>query len=176
VSALPADFTATVLVVLHISATGPTVLPDILSRAGALPARHPEDGESLAPGTILVAAPDRHLAVAGNQARLLTSPPDRGHRPSADILLRSAADAFGAACCGIVLSGTMDDGAAGLAAVRQAGGLAMVQDPAEAEFPGMPQAAIDAADPQVVARVPELAGRVCAWVGQQGGETVPRQR
>jgi two-component system chemotaxis response regulator CheB len=175
VSALPADLTATVLVVLHISPTGPTVLPHILSRAGPLPARHPEDGEPLAQGTILVAPPDRHLAVSGGRARLLASPKEHGHRPAGDVLLRSVADAFGVSGCGIVLSGTMDDGAAGLAAVRHSGGLALVQDPEEAEFPGMPRAAIEKADPQVVAPVSELAGRVCAWLGERGAETAPQQ-
>jgi two-component system chemotaxis response regulator CheB len=78
------------------------------------------------------------------------------------------ASASGAACCGVILSGTMNDGAAGLAAVRQAGGLALVQDPAEAEFPGMPQAAIAQADPQFTGPLSALAGRVCAWVSEQG--------
>ena len=164
VSGLPENFPAPVLIVLHIPARGPTVLPEILSRAGPLPARHPADGEPLAGGVILVAPPDRHLAVSGGCARLLASPPEHGHRPSADVLLCSVASDFGTACCGVILSGTMNDGAAGLAAVRQAGGLALVQDPAEAEFPGMPQAAIAAADPQFVAPLSMLAGRLGAWV------------
>ena len=170
-STLPEDFPAAVLVVLHISPTGPTVLPQILARAGPLPARHPADGELLTGGVILVASPDRHLAVSGAQARILASPQDRGHRPSADLLLRSAAVAFGPACCGVVLSGTMDDGAAGLAEVRRAGGLALVQDPADALFPGMPRAAIEQADPQHVAPVSALAGAVGAWLAERGGET-----
>ena len=173
VSWLPEDFAAVVLVVLHITPTGPTVLPHILSRAGPLPARHPEDGEPLAGGVILVAPPNRHLAVADGRARLLTSPPEHGHRPSADVLLRSVAAAFGAAGSGAVLSGTMDDGAAGLAAIRRAGGLALVQDPAEAMFPGMPRAAIAQADPQLVAPLSVLAGRLCAWLGELSGRTAP---
>jgi two-component system chemotaxis response regulator CheB len=171
VSRLPEDFPAAVLVVLHIPARGPTVLPEILSRAGPLPARHPADGEPLAGGVILVAPPDRHLAAADGCARLLASPPERGHRPSADVLLRSAATDSGAACCGVVLSGTMNDGAAGLAAVRQAGGLALVQDPAEAAFPGMPQAAIAAADPQFVGPLAVLADHLRAWASGQGAGT-----
>jgi two-component system, chemotaxis family, protein-glutamate methylesterase/glutaminase len=170
VSTLPQDFPAAVLVVLHISPTGPSVLPEILTRAGRLPARHPADGEFLAGGVILVASPDRHLAVSGIRARLLASPRERGHRPSADVLLRSAAAAFGPAYCGGVLSGTMDDGAAGLAEVRRAGGLALVQDPADALFPGMPRAAIKQADPQLVAPVSALAGPVGAWLAERGGE------
>ena len=110
VSGLPEDFPAAVLVVLHISAAGPTMLPHILSRAGPLPARHPADGEPLAGGVILVAPPDRHLAVAGRCARVLASPPEHGHRPAADVLLGSVAAGFGSASCGVVLSGTMTDG------------------------------------------------------------------
>jgi two-component system chemotaxis response regulator CheB len=154
-------------VVLHIPARGPSVLPEILSRAGPLPARHPGDGDPLASGVILVAPPDRHLAASGGCARLLASPPESGHRPSADVLLRSTASDFGAACCGIILSGTMNDGAAGLAAVRQAGGLALVQDPEEAEFPGMPKAAIAAADPQFVGPLSALADRLGVWATDQ---------
>jgi two-component system chemotaxis response regulator CheB len=176
VSGLPEDFPAAVLVVLHIPARGPTVLPEILSRAGPLPARHPADGEPLAGGVILVAPPDRHLAASAGCARLLASAPERGHRPSADVLLRSAAAGFGAACCGVVLSGTMNDGAAGLAAVRQAGGLALVQDPAEAAFPGMPRAAITAADPQFVAPLSVLAGHLTAWVSGQVAATARPSR
>ena len=167
VSRLPEDFPAAVLVVLHIPARGPTVLPEILSRAGPLPARHPADGEPLAGGVILVAPPDRHLAASGGCARLLASPPERGHRPSADVLLRSTASEFGAACCGVILSGTMNDGAAGLAAVREAGGLALVQDPAEADFPGMPRAAIEAADPQFVGPLFVLADHLRGWISGQ---------
>jgi two-component system chemotaxis response regulator CheB len=167
---LPGDFPAAVLVVLHIPPAGPTVLPEILSRAGPLPARHPADGEPLAGGVILVAPPDRHLAVSESRARVLADPRDHGHRPSADVLLRSVAGAFGAACCGMVLSGTMDDGAAGLAAVGRAGGLALVQDPAEALFPGMPRAAIEQADPQLIAPLSELASRVGTWLADRDGE------
>ncbi len=146
---LPEDFPAAVLVVLHIPPSGPTVLPEILSRAGPVPARHPADDEPLSGGVILVAPPDRHLAVSEGRARVLAGPRDHGHRPSADVLLRSAADAFGAACCGVVLSGIMNDGAAGLAGVLRAGGLAPVQDPAGALFPGMPRAAIEQAIPSL---------------------------
>jgi two-component system chemotaxis response regulator CheB len=121
--------------------------------------------------------------VSGGCVRVLSSPRDHRHRPSADVLLRSVADASGTPGCGIVLSGTMNDGAAGLAEVRRAGGLALVQDPAEALFPGMPRAAIAAADPQLVAPLAALAGRVCTWLGERGGDggrgsgpALPRRR
>jgi two-component system, chemotaxis family, protein-glutamate methylesterase/glutaminase len=170
VGALPAGFPAAVLVVLHIPPTGPTLLPQILSRAGKLPARHPQDGEDLSCGVILVAPPDRHLAVSGGQVRLLAGPRENGHRPSGDILLRSVAENCRTRCSGVVLSGTMDDGAAGLAAVRAVGGLALVQDPAEAAFPSMPMAAIEEADPQFVGPVTALADRLGSWASELGQE------
>jgi two-component system, chemotaxis family, protein-glutamate methylesterase/glutaminase len=166
VSFLPADFPAAVLVLLHIPAAGPSVLPRILARAGKLPARHPKDGDPLAGGVITVAPPDRHLVVAGGQVRLLAGARENGHRPSADVLLRSVARDFGDRGAGIVLSGSMDDGAAGLRAVRVASGFALVQDPKEAAFPGMPQAAIDEADPQFVGPVAALIERLCDWLAR----------
>jgi two-component system chemotaxis response regulator CheB len=166
VSFLPADFPAAVLVLLHIPATGPSVLPLMLARAGKLPARHPKDGDPLAGGVITVAPPDRHLVVADGQVRLLTDARENGHRPSADVLLRSVAQDFGARGAGIVLSGSMDDGAAGLRAVRVASGFALVQDPKQAAFPGMPQAAIDEADPQFVGPVAALTERLCSWLSR----------
>jgi two-component system chemotaxis response regulator CheB len=166
VSLLPKDFTAAVLVVLHIPPAGPSVLPKILQRAGKLPARHPHDGERLAGGTILVAPPDRHLVVADHRARVLTGPRENGHRPAADPLLRSVAEAYGPRSAGVVLSGTMDDGAAGLRAIRTVGGMALVQDPEQAAFPNMPLAAIEEAEPQVVGPVADLAAHVCEWLAQ----------
>jgi two-component system, chemotaxis family, protein-glutamate methylesterase/glutaminase len=164
VSLLPADLPAAVLVLLHIPPTGPSVLPQILARAGKLPARHPRDGDRLAGAVLTVAPPDRHLVVADGRVRLLTGARENGHRPSADVLLRSVAQDFGARGAGIVLSGSMDDGAAGLRAVRVAHGFALVQDPAEAAFPGMPKAAIEEAAPQFVGPVAALAERLCEWL------------
>ena len=164
VGLLPADFPAAVLVVLHIPPQGPSVLPRILTRAGLLPARHPADGEPLARGVIMVAPPDRHLVVEDRHVRLLTRAKENGHRPSADVLLRSVAQVFGPRAAGVVLSGTMDDGAAGLRAVTAVSGLALVQDPKEAAFPGMPLAAIAEASPHFVGSVAGLAGRLCEWV------------
>ena len=169
VSALPEDFPASVLVVLHIPPQGPSVLPGILERAGLLPSRHPVDGEKLEAGVIFVAPPDRHLAVSDGVARVAPGPKENGHRPSADVLLRSVAEVYGWRSAGVVLSGTMDDGAAGLSAVVAFGGLAMVQDPSEAAFPGMPTAAIEAAEGAVVVPVKEMATQLRDWLEEQGG-------
>jgi two-component system, chemotaxis family, protein-glutamate methylesterase/glutaminase len=164
VAALPADLDAVVLVCLHSSPAGPSVLPGILSRAGQLPARHPRDGEPLRGGQILVAPPDRHLTVTTDTVRVLAGPRENGHRPAADVMFRSVAASFGAAAAAAVLSGTMDDGAAGLRAVRAAGGLTLVQDPATAAFPGMPMAAIEDAAPDLVDDITALVGRACEWL------------
>jgi two-component system, chemotaxis family, protein-glutamate methylesterase/glutaminase len=166
VMALPADFPAAVLVVLHVSPAGPSVLPSILSRASRLPAIHPGDGEKLCAGVIYVAPPDRHMAVTGPQVRVFIGPRENGHRPAGDVLFRSVAEDFGPRSAGVVLSGTMDDGAAGLRAVGAAGGLTLVQDPAEAAFPGMPLAAIHEAGPRVVGQITELTERLREWVSE----------
>jgi two-component system chemotaxis response regulator CheB len=129
VGALPSDFPAALLVVLHIPPAGPSVLPGILARAGSLAARNPQDKERLRAGVIFAAPPDRHLVVEDSQVRLAYGPRENGHRPSGDVLLRSVAKSFGARSAGVVLSGTMDDGAVGLRAIGAVGGLTIVQAP-----------------------------------------------
>jgi two-component system chemotaxis response regulator CheB len=133
---------AAVCVVLHIAPTSPSALADILSRAGRLPCRPAEDGAPLRHGTIVVAPPDHHLMVEDNVARLSVGPRENGHRPSVDVLFRSAAKARHDQVVGVVLSGTRDDGAAGLAAIKASGGAAIVQDPDEAMYSGMPTNAL----------------------------------
>ncbi|MGH8980088.1 MAG: chemotaxis protein CheB [Acidimicrobiales bacterium] len=173
VRALPADFPAVVLVVLHISETGPSVLPRVLARESALPVAHASGHEALAPGRILVAPPGRHLRVHDDLADLDSEPRENGHRPSADALLRSVAESWGRRAAGIVLSGTMDDGAAGLRAIAANHGLTIVQDPAEAAFPGMPRAAIAEAHPAVVCQVHEMATHLEQWIATLDGAPAP---
>jgi two-component system, chemotaxis family, protein-glutamate methylesterase/glutaminase len=138
---LPAPFPAPVCIVQHIG-SNPSLLPDLLRFRGNNPAVHPEDGESLAAGTLYLAPPDRHLLIDGNTIRLTHGPRENHARPAIDPLFRSAALAFGTRAIGVVLTGQMDDGSAGLKAIKQRGGRAIVQDPATAAEPEMPKSAL----------------------------------
>ena len=163
---LPPDLSAAVLVVLHVSSTGRSVLPEILDRVGPLPARHARNGEPLTDGVIFVAPPGCHLTVEDGHTRVAFGPRENGHRPSADVLLRNLASVFGSHSAGVVLSGTMDDGAAGLQAIGRAGGLTLGQHPDEAAFPDMPVAAIKQAAPDVVGPISVLTEEIEAWTAQ----------
>ncbi|WP_434386403.1 chemotaxis protein CheB [Melittangium boletus] len=143
VQQLPVDFPAAVLVVLHVASGHHSMLPQILSRAGPLSAVHPQDGAPLEPGRIYVAPNDRHLVVEPGRVRLVHGPRENNHRPSVDTLFRSAAVAYGPRVVGVVLTGALDCGTAGLMAVKNRGGLAVVQDPREAFCPDMPRSAME---------------------------------
>ena len=170
VAGFPADLPATICIVVHIAPTSPSALAQILGRAGPLPCRAARDGEPLRLREILVAPPNHHLEVEDSHVRLTTSPAEHGHRPSVDALFRSASAAFNSRVVGVVLSGSQDDGAAGLAVIKSRGGAAVVQDPAEALYAGMPSSAI--ANVGVDAIVPSrlVAGTVIALVR---GEPLP---
>jgi two-component system chemotaxis response regulator CheB len=157
VAALPPDFPAAILVVLHVPPHGDTALPQILSRRGPLPARHAEDGEPIRPGTIYVAPPNRHLLVRDGAIRLSLGPTENGHRPGIDPLFRTAARAYGPRVVGVVLSGMLDDGSAGLVTIKQRGGVAVVQQPEDALFPGMPRSALELVEVDHCLPVAEMA-------------------
>ena len=160
VGELPEDFAATLFVVLHVPPTGTSILPRILSRGGPLEARHAEDGAAIEPGCIYVAPPDCHLLLDLGAMRVTRGPRENGHRPAIDPLFRTAAHAYGSAVAGVVLSGTMDDGAAGLQAIKEAGGITLVQDPDDALYPAMPRNAMRLTVPDHVLPVRELARKL----------------
>jgi two-component system chemotaxis response regulator CheB len=154
---LPVDLPATVLVVLHLPTSAFSALPSILSRAGSMTVRSATNGMTLEPGAILVAPPDQHLLIRANRIALGRGPKENGHRPAIDPLFRSAARWFGPRAIGVILSGTLDDGAAGLWTIAEHGGAAVVQDPDTALYSGMPRAALRAVPAAQVAPLPDLA-------------------
>ncbi|HEX6488579.1 MAG TPA: chemotaxis protein CheB [Candidatus Dormibacteraeota bacterium] len=152
---------AAALVVLHRASHGHSVLPSILNRHSVFRAAEPSDGDPLLPDYVYLAPADRHLEVAAGRVHVVRGPKVNGQRPAVDVLFESAARVFGPAVVAVVLSGNLDDGSHGLYQVRRAGGLCMVQDPADADFPDMPGAALARAQPQVVA-TSGLPGAVAA--------------
>jgi two-component system chemotaxis response regulator CheB len=160
-AALPADLPAAVCVVVHQPPHAPSRLPEILARVGSLPAVPARDGAPLRPGTIHVAVPDQHLLVVrdgdAGMIRLVRGPRENRTRPAVDPLFRSAALAYGPRVVAVVLSGALDDGTAGLWAVRDRGGLAVVQDPADAAVSSMPASALAEVGADHVVPVREMA-------------------
>jgi two-component system, chemotaxis family, protein-glutamate methylesterase/glutaminase len=142
VGRLPADLPASLFIVLHTSPEAPSMLADILGRSGKLRAVTPEDGERIRPGTIYVGPPDRHLLVEPNRVRVTRGPKENRFRPAVDPLFRSAAQTYGPRVVGVILTGYLDDGTAGLWTVKQLGGTAVVQDPEDALIPFMPLNAV----------------------------------
>jgi two-component system chemotaxis response regulator CheB len=139
-SALPVTLSAPVLVVLHIGAHR-SELPDLLNSAGSILAKHAEDGEVICPGQIYIAPPDRHMIVADGRLRLTRGPKENWARPAIDPLFKSAAEAFGPNVAGVILTGRLNDGTAGLFEIKRRGGVAVVQDPREAICSDMPSSA-----------------------------------
>jgi two-component system chemotaxis response regulator CheB len=156
VKALPPDFPAAMLVVVHLSPQSGSALPDILSRSGPLPASFAVDGAPVQPGHIYVAPPDEHLLLGDDCLKLNHGPRENGVRPAVDVLFRSAARAAGPRAVGVVLSGSGDDGTEGLRVVKRAGGIAVVQDPSDALFPSMPTTAMEYTTPDYCVPAAEL--------------------
>ena len=140
---LPADFPAAIFLVIHFPGGVTSALPRILSRAGVLPAHHARNEEPIHPGHIYVAPPDCHLFVEDGIVRLTRGPKENGHRPAIDPLFRSAAHHYQSRVIGVLVSGNLNDGTAGLLTIKQRGGVTIVQSPESALHTGMPRSAID---------------------------------
>jgi two-component system chemotaxis response regulator CheB len=174
-SALPKDFPASLLVVQHIGAH-PSALPELMRAAGPNPAVHPRNGDPLEHGRIYIAPPDQHMLVVGGHIRLSREAKENHARPAIDPLFRSIAINHGPRAIGVVLSGRLDDGTAGLQAIKACGGTVVVQDPADAEEPGMPSSAMDNVSVDHVVRRDTLASTLAGLVRELAPATpeVPR--
>jgi two-component system chemotaxis response regulator CheB len=169
----PPAMPATILVTIHLSSEYPTVLDEILSRAGPLAASFATDGDRLARGRIFIAPPGRHLIVDSDRLRLGVGPRENHARPAIDPMLRSTAVCCGPRSVGVVLTGTLGDGASGLWALNRCGGLTIVQDPSDAAFPEMPQNALDRVTPDHVVPLSSMPALLERLVHQPGGEPAP---
>ena len=169
-ASLPADLPAAVFVVLHVPSTGTSALPGILSRSGPLPAGHVKDGEPIEHGRIYVAPPDHHLLVVAGHVHLTRGPHENGHRPAVDPLFRSAAREYATRVVGVVLSGALDDGTAGLVAIKSQGGVTVVQDPEDALYPGMPASALEHAEVDHVLPAASIGALLARLATEPAGE------
>lgn len=161
---LPGDMPAAVFAVIHTSPDSNGELPGLIHRAGPLPCEPAEHGQEIRRGRIHLAPPDRHLLIEPGRILVVRGPKENCHRPAIDPLFRSASLAYGPRVIGVILSGNLDDGALGLDLVRKGGGLAVVQDPRDALFSGMPRNALDMAGSDHVLplkEIPELLSRLC---------------
>ena len=176
VGGLTPDFPAPVCIVLHTSPQSPGLLAKILGDAGPLPTATASTGMKLVDGHIYVAPPDHHLVVEPGSLCLGGGPKENRFRPAIDPLFRSAAQVYGPGAVGLILTGSLDDGSAGLRTIKQLGGIAIVQDPRDALFPGMPTNALRYVAADHVAALSDLPRVLSAAVAQSidsGAPAVP---
>ncbi len=164
----PKDFPAAVFVVVHLPPRTRSFLPDILSKVAVLPAAHPEDGESIQHGRIYIAPPDRHLVIERDHVHLSLGPREQHHRPCINVTFRSAAGSCGERVTGVILTGELDDGTAGLWEVKRRGGITVVQNPEEADFPSMPLNALREAGADYIVRLAETGPLLCRLAAGEG--------
>ncbi len=157
-STLPTDFTAAIAIVQHLAPQYRSMMADILSRRTALKVKQAQEGDSLTPGKVYIAPPDRHLLVNGD-GTLSLSQSELVHflRPSADLLFESMAGSYKDRAIAVVLTGTGSDGAMGVEAVKKMGGIVIIQDETTAEFSGMPTAAFQTGDVDFVLPLQEIS-------------------
>jgi two-component system chemotaxis response regulator CheB len=175
VGRFPANLPAAVFIVLHVASELPSMLPQILGRSGPLPVKHAEDGDRVQPGRILIAPPDRHLTIEDGVVRVSRGPRENRHRPAIDPLFRTAARVFDSRVIGVILSGHLDDGAAGLHAIRLRGGLCIVQDPNEATAPQMPKAALQHGGADYVLPKGKIGIQITSLVNNCGREAMVKK-
>ncbi|MBS1802237.1 MAG: chemotaxis protein CheB [Acidobacteria bacterium] len=157
VAGFPADLPATVFVTIHVTGKSDGILPEIITRAGPLKANHPRDGDPVEQGRIYVAPPDHHLLIRQGHIHLGHGPRENLQRPCINAMFRSAATSYGERVAGVLLTGLLDDGAAGLWEIQQNHGTTIVQEPEEATFRSMPDSAILGLNVQYIVRLAEMA-------------------
>jgi two-component system, chemotaxis family, protein-glutamate methylesterase/glutaminase len=157
VAGLPKSFPASIFIVWHIAPDISGVLPRVLNRFETVPAANAADGEKIARNRIYVAPPDHHLLVEKGKIRVTRGPKENRFRPAVDPLFRSAAYAYNNRVIGVILSGALDDGTAGLWTIKHRGGLAIVQDPMDAEIPSMPENALREVEVDYTISIAEMA-------------------
>ncbi len=170
--ALPRSLDAAIMIVLHTSRGADGFLAQVMQRASQLPSSHPEDRTRIEKGKVYVARPDFHMIVEGGLIRVLKGPRENHHRPAIDPLFRSAAAFYGQRVIGVILTGALDDGSAGLMTVRARGGAAIVQDPSEALFASMPESALEQVPDAQVLPVAEISEAIVALTK----EGIPEER
>jgi two-component system chemotaxis response regulator CheB len=170
---IPGDLDGVVLIVLHLAPGGGGALPAILDRAGPLEVQAALDGEPLKTGRVYAAVADHHLLVGNGHVHVRRGPKENGHRPAVDPLFRSAARYYGPRVTGVVLSGTLSDGTAGLQAIRRQGGVAVVQDPSDALYDGMPTSALHEVGADHIVAAVELGPLLDRLVREEVPEEAP---
>jgi two-component system, chemotaxis family, protein-glutamate methylesterase/glutaminase len=173
---LPRDFPASVLVTIHLPSHLRSALDEVLTHAGVLPASFANDGQRIKKSHIYIAPPDRHLLLDEDRISLGSGPRENNARPAIDPMLRAAAVCCGSRAIGVVLTGTLGDGASGLWAINQCGGITVVQDPKDAAFPEMPLSALNRAKPDHVVSLADMPALLGSLAHQPTGEAprVPR--
>jgi two-component system chemotaxis response regulator CheB len=173
VSKLPRDLPACVLIVIHLSTHFRSSLDTILSDAGPLSATFARDGDSLRNGHVFIAPAGFHLIVEDDQLRLGTGQRENNSRPAIDPTFRSVALCCGPRAIGVVLTGTLGDGASGLQVLKQCGAITVVQDPHDARFAEMPTTAITRSNPQHIATLAALPALLTKLVHEPAGAPTP---
>ena len=155
-ASFPVDLAAAVFVTLHIYQRSEGILPVLLNQAGPLPAAHAIDNEPIRAGRIYIAPPDYHLVLTPGFMQLTHGPKENLQRPCINVMFRSAAATYGERVAGVLLTGLLDDGVAGLWEIQQQHGATIVQDPEEATFRSMPDSAIRGLNVQYIVRLAEM--------------------
>jgi two-component system chemotaxis response regulator CheB len=155
--ALTAEFALPVFCILHLPGDRESRLAELFDDRLPLPVREAADKEAIAPGTVYFAGAGYHLSVERDRTFSLScEPPLHWARPAIDVLMESAADAYGAGLAGILLTGANQDGAQGMAQIRACGGFTVVQDPADAQVATMPRRAIETCNPHLILPLPRI--------------------